>query len=153
MEERSINKRTKSIPIEEFFAPVKGRAESRHTQKIREYAERLNAIITRNRIEQAKNPYKKSKDTYVLLVEEIKEIQKDMKKSIRKMNQKTMSQSIKLAMGCGERVTPEVKKTYSRVGTHILKLLYDYDKDLFLSCFKKLDDGKEDMTGTDADGR
>ena len=76
-----------------------------------------------------------------------------MKKSIRKMNQKTMSQSIKLAMGCGERVTPEVKKTYSRVGTHILKLLYDYDKDLFLSCFKKLDDGKEDMTGTDADGR
>lgn len=153
MEERSSKKRTKTIPMEEFFAPVKGRAESRHTQKIREYAERLNAIITRNRIEQAKNPYKKSKDTYVLLVEEIKEIQKDMKKSIRKMNQKTMSQSIKLAMGCGERVTPEVKKTYSRVGKHILKLLYDYDEDLFLSCFKRSDDGKEDMTGTDADGR
>lgn len=146
-------KRDRTIPIEEFFVPVKGRAESRHTQKIREYARRLDAIITRNRIELAKDPYKKSKDTYVLLTEEIKEIQKDMKKSIRKMNQKTMSQSIKLAMGCGERVTPEVKKTYSRVGKHILKLLYDYDANLFLSCFKRSDDGKEDMTGTDADGR
>lgn len=151
--EKDRRKRDKTIPIEEFFVPVKGRAESRHTQKIREYARRLDAIITRNRIELAKNPYNKSKDTYILLTEEIKEIQKDMKKSIKKMNQKTMSQAIKLAMGCGERVTPEVKKTYSRVGKHILKLLYDYDENLFLSCFKKSDDGKEGMTGTDADGR
>lgn len=48
-------KRDRTIPIEEFFVPVKGRAESRHTQKIREYARRLDAIITRNRIELAKN--------------------------------------------------------------------------------------------------
>lgn len=32
------------------------------------------------------------------------------------MNQKTMSQSIKLALGCGTRVTPEVKKHTARLG-------------------------------------
>lgn len=129
--------KTKAIPIEKFLVPVKGRADSHHTKKIREYAEELNAIMVRDHINQAKNPFTKDEDRYILLNEKIQEIRRDMKKSIKKMNQKTMSQSIKLALGCGTRVTPEVKKTYSKVRSYILNLLYNYDKDLFLSCFKK----------------
>lgn len=129
--------KTKAIPIEKFLVPVKGRADSHHTKKIREYAEELNTIMVRDHINQAKNPFTKDEDRYILLNEKIQEIRRDMKKSIKKMNQKTMSQSIKLALGCGTRVTPEVKKTYSKVRFYILNLLYNYDKDLFLSCFKK----------------
>lgn len=133
-------KRTGGVPTENFLVDVKGgRADSHQTQKVREYAERIDKAIKKYHIEKLKQNDKDDNSAYIFLCEELDEATAELKKSIRKMSQKTMSQMIRLAMGCDKFVgiTADVRGTYSKYGNKILKILYDYDRDLFLSCFKK----------------
>ena len=67
--------KTKAIPIEKFLVPVKGRADSHHTKKIREYAEELNAIMVRDHINQAKNPFTKDEDSTYFLMKRYKKFE------------------------------------------------------------------------------
>lgn len=133
-------KRIVGEPVENFLVDVKGgRADSHQTQKVREYAERIDKAIKKYHIEKMKQNDKDDNSAYIFLCEELEEMTKELKKSIRKMSQKTMSQMIRLAMGCDKSVgiAADVRGTYSKYGNKILKILYDYDRDLFLSCFKK----------------
>lgn len=133
-------KRVVGEPTEKFLVDVKGgRADSHQTQKIRAYAERIDKAIKKYHIEKLKQNDKDDNSAYIFLCEELEEATEELKKSIRKMNQKTMSQMIRLAMGCDKSVgiTADVRGTYSKYGNKILKILYDYDRDLFLSCFKR----------------
>lgn len=130
-----------TIPTDTFFADVSGRADSRQMEKVREYAKQWDAAVKSYHLE------KNSSDTaYIVCAEKLDEIEKDIRKSITKMNRKTMSQMIKFAMGEGKSVgiPKALRKEYTKFGNKILKLCYDYDRKMFLSCFKKHSDTEQE---------
>lgn len=130
-----------TIPMDEFLADVPGRADSRQMEKIREYTKQWDVAVRSYHLE------KNSSDTaYIVCAEKLDEIEKDMKKSITKMNRKTMSQMIKFAMGEGKSVgiPKALRKEYTKFGNKILKLCYDYNREMFLSCFKKHSDTEQE---------
>ena len=69
-----------------------------------------------------------------------------MKRSIRKMDRKTMSQMIRFAMKAGDNIgIPRgLRENYRMFGNEVLKLCYDYNKKMFLSCFKTYAEMKEE---------
>lgn len=138
-EEPYKRKRIGGEPVENFLVKVKGgRADSRQTQKVRECAKEMdNAVKRYYQLKSQSND--KDDSAYIFLCEELEEIVEELRKSIRKMNQKTMSQMIQLALGCNKSVgiRPEIRGTYTKYRNKILEILYRYDRDLFLSCFKK----------------
>ena len=134
------------IPVDEFLNPIKGRVDSRQENKVLEFAKRLDTAIKRYQCSK-KRDYSYANDpdmnliAYNTLKEETDEILKDMRKSIRNMNCATMQQIIRLSMGGGEHmgIPEDFRKAFQRYDKKILQLLYDYDKEKFLSCFSKGD--------------
>lgn len=138
---KALRRDKPTIPTDKFLADVPGRADSRQMEKVREYAKQWD--------EEVRSYYAEKKSTdaaYIVCAEKLDEIEKDMRKSITKMNRKTMSQMIKFAMGEGKGVGIQkaLRKEYTKFGKRILKLCYDYDREMFLSCFKKHSDREQE---------
>ena len=80
------------------------------------------------------------------LLENQEKIKNDMKNSIRKMNRKTMSQLVRCGIHAadGIGIPSELREGYRKFGTEVMQLCYDYDKEMFLSCFKTAEEFEED---------
>ena len=133
-------KRAGGEPVENFLVNVKGgRADCRQMKKIIEYAEQMDKAVKEYQIEKLKQKSKDDDGAYLALREKLDKITEELRKSIRKMNQQTMRRMIELAFGLDKsaRIEPEVKACYKKYSSKGLEILYTYDKELFLSCFKK----------------
>lgn len=133
-------KRAGGEPVENFLVDVKGgRADCRQMKKIIEYAEQMDKAVKEYQIEKLKQKSKDDDGAYLALREKLDKITEELRKSIRKMNQQTMRRMIELAFGLDKsaRIEPEVKACYKKYSSKVLEILYTYDKELFLSCFKK----------------
>lgn len=132
------------IPMDDFCAHVEGRADSRQIQKIFEWAKEWKNAEKRYNIKKISAVDRDDLAPYIEMLEEQDRIRTEMKNSITKMNQKTMSQMLKFSMGAAKNVgIPEdLRNMYKEFGMEVLQLCYDYDKKMFLSCFKKSSDMK-----------
>ena len=83
---------------------------------------------------------------YVNLLEKQEKIKTDMKRSIRKMDRKTMSQMIRFAIKAGDKIgiPGGLRENYRKFGMEVMQLCYDYNKKMFLSCFKTSAEMKEE---------
>ena len=134
------------IPTERFLAKVEGRADSRQINKVLGLAEKWKESVReykKNRFNAADKDYL---GAYVNLLENQEKIKNDMKNSIRKMNRKTMSQLVRCGIHAadGIGIPSELREGYRKFGTEVMQLCYDYDKEMFLSCFKTAEEFEED---------
>lgn len=135
-----------AIPIEKFFAKVEGRADSRQINKVLEWAKEWKDTAREYNLKKFSAADKDDLGAYVNLLEKQEKIKTDMKRSIRKMDRKTMSQMIRFAMKAGDNIgIPRgLRENYRMFGNEVLKLCYDYNKKMFLSCFKTYAEMKEE---------
>ena len=134
------------IPTERFLAKVEGRADSRQINKVLGLAEKWKESVReykKNRFNAADKDYL---GAYVNLLENQEKIKNDMKNSIRKMNRKTMSQLVRCGIHAadGIGIPSELREGYRKFGTEVMQLCYDYDKEMFLACFKTTEEFEED---------
>ena len=129
------------IPTEKFLAKVEGRADSRQINKVMEWAKEWKAAAQEHKL-----TGKDNLGAYVNLLEKQEQIKADMKKSIRKMNRKTMSQMVRFGIKSGENIgiPSELRENYRMFGNEVLKLCYEYDRNMFRSCFKTSAEMKEE---------
>lgn len=129
------------IPTEEFLAKVEGRADSRQINKVLEWAKEWKDAAQKHKL-----TGKDNLGAYVNLLEKQEQIKTDMKRSIRKMDRKTMSQMIRFAIKAGDNIgiPSELRENYRKFGMEVMQLCYDYNKKMFLSCFKTSAEMKEE---------
>ena len=135
-----------AIPIEKFWAKVEGRADSRQINKVLEWAKEWKDAAREYNLKKFSAADKDDLGAYVNLLEKQEKIKTDMKRSIRKMDRKTMSQMIRFAMKPGDNIgiPSGLRENYRMFGNEVLKLCYDYNKKMFRSCFKTSAEMKEE---------
>lgn len=134
------------IPTEKFLAKVEGRADSRQINKVLEWAKEWKAAARKYNLKKSSAADKDNLEAYVNLLEKQEQVKVDMKRSIREMDRKTMSQMIRFAMKAGDNIgiPSGLRENYRMFGNEVLKLCYDYNKKMFLSCFKTYAEMKEE---------
>ena len=135
-----------AIPMENFLAKVEGRADSRQINKVLEWAKEWKAAAREYNLKKFSAADKDDLGAYVNLLEKQEQIKTDMKRSIRKMDRKTMSQMIRFAIKAGDNIgiPSELRENYRKFGMEVMQLCYDYNKKMFLSCFKTSAEMKEE---------
>lgn len=134
------------IPTEKFLAKVEGRADSRQINKVLEWAKEWKDTAREYNLKKFSAADKDDQGAYVNLLENQEKIKNDMKNSIRKMNRKTMSQLVRCGIHAadGIGIPSELRESYRKFGTEVMQLCHDYDKEMFLSCFKTAEEFEED---------
>lgn len=135
-----------AIPMEYFLAKVDGRADSRQINKVLEWAKEWKTVAREYKLKKFSAADKDDLGAYVNLLEKQEKIKTDMKRSIRKMDRKTMSQMIRFAMKAGDNIgiPSGLRENYRKFGMEVMQLCYDYNKKMFLSCFKTSAEMKEE---------
>lgn len=112
-----------SIPTKEFIIDVKGKANPKQLNKILEYAKELDLLSKSNM----------SDEDIIAYSERFDEILSELKK-MKIRNPKTMNRLIVIAL---DTCKLGRKKEYSKYTRNLLNLLYNMDKEAFLSNFIK----------------
>lgn len=112
-----------SIPTKEFIIDVKGKANPKQLNKILEYAKELDLLSKSNM----------SDEDIIAYSERFDEILSELKK-MKIRNPKTMNRLIVIALDACKLGR---KKEYSKYTRNLLNLLYNMDKEAFLSNFIK----------------
>lgn len=112
-----------AIPIEEFIVDVKGKANPKQLNKILEYAKELDLLSKSNMTD----------EDIIVYSERFEEILFELKK-MKIRNHKTMNRLIVIALDASKRGR---RKEYSKYTRNLLNLLYNMNKDAFLSNFIK----------------
>lgn len=135
-----------AIQMEDFLAKVNGRADSRQINKVLEWAKEWKAAAREYNLKKFSAADKDDLGAYVNLLEKQEKIKTDMKRSIRKMDRKTMSQMIRFAIKAGDKIgiPGGLRENYRKFGMEVMQLCYDYNKKMFLSCFKTSAEMKEE---------
>lgn len=135
-----------AIQMEDFLAKVDGRADSRQINKVLEWAKEWKAAACEYKLKKFSAADKDDLGAYVNLLEKQEKIKTDMKRSIRKMDRKTMSQMIRFAIKAGDKIgiPGGLRENYRKFGMEVMQLCYDYNKKMFLSCFKTSAEMKEE---------
>ena len=135
-----------AIQMEDFLAKVDGRADSRQINKVLEWAKEWKAAAREYNLKKFSAADKDDLGAYVNLLEKQEKIKTDMKRSIRKMDRKTMSQMIRFAIKAGDKIgiPGGLRENYRKFGMEVMQLCYDYNKKMFLSCFKTSAEMKEE---------
>ncbi|RGI92315.1 hypothetical protein [Blautia obeum] len=135
-----------AIQMEDFLAKVDGRADSRQINKVLEWAKEWKAAAREYNLKMFSAADKYDLGAYVNLLEKQEKIKTDMKRSIRKMDRKTMSQMIRFAIKAGDKIgiPGGLRENYRKFGMEVMQLCYDYNKKMFLSCFKTSAEMKEE---------
>lgn len=112
-----------AIPIEEFIINVKGKANPKQLNKILEYAKELDLLSKSNMTD----------EDIIAYSERFEEILFELKK-MKIRNHKTMNRLIVIALDTSKRGR---RKEYSKYTRNLLNLLYNMNKEVFLSNFIK----------------
>lgn len=124
---------TTTIPTQEFFIKLSGKANDRQMSKIRQYAEECSKYIfvVTNNVEDKDEKMEKIKDKYDEMVEKIRKIKIG--------NPVTINRLIETSLGIesGAGASNIEKGQYTNCTRSLLKLLYKMDKDKFLDNFVK----------------
>lgn len=112
-----------SIPTKEFIIDIKGKANPKQLNKILEYAKELDLLSKSNM----------SDEDIIAYSERFDEILSELKK-MKIRNPKTMNRLIVIAL---DTCKLGRKKEYSKYTRNLLNLLYNMDKEAFLSNFIK----------------